>query len=176
VVVIDEAYGDFSDEDHWDFLKEFDNVIISRTLSKSYSLAGMRVGLAIAAPPLVAEMDKVRDSYNLDRVAQVLGTAALRNQAEFVPLWEKVRHTRTRLMEQLAKLDFQVCESDSNFVFAAPRWMAAADLYQDLKEKKILVRYFNHPRITDYLRITVGTDGEIDQLLSAIASLKGSLG
>ncbi|AGF51549.1 histidinol phosphate aminotransferase [Synechocystis sp. PCC 6803] len=176
VVVIDEAYGDFSDEDHWDFLQEFDNVIISRTLSKSYSLAGMRVGLAIAAPALIEEMDKVRDSYNLDRLAQVLGTAALRNQAEFVPLWEKVRHTRTRLMEQLAELDFQVCPSDANFVFAAPRWMAAADLYQALKEKKILVRYFNHPRITDYLRITVGTDGEIDQLLLAIASLKGSLG
>ncbi|MCT0254556.1 MULTISPECIES: histidinol-phosphate transaminase [unclassified Synechocystis] len=175
VVVIDEAYGDFSDEDHWDFLKEFDNVIISRTLSKSYSLAGMRVGLAIAAPALIEEMDKVRDSYNLDRLAQALGTAALQAQAEFVPLWQMVRNTRIRLMEQLAKMDFQVCESDANFVFAAPRWIAAAELYQVLKERKILVRYFNHPRITNYLRITVGTDGEIDQLLSAIASVKQSL-
>lgn len=175
IVVIDEAYGDFSDEDHWEFLQEFNNVIISRTLSKSYSLAGMRVGLAIAAPELIAEMDKVRDSYNLDRLAQVLGTAALEAHAEFVPFWQKVRQTRSRLMVELKKLDFEICDSDSNFVFAAPRWIAAAELYQALKERKILVRYFNHPRISNYLRITVGTDAEIDQLLLAIATVKTSL-
>jgi histidinol-phosphate aminotransferase len=175
IVVIDEAYGDFSDEDHWDFLQEFNNVIISRTLSKSYSLAGMRIGLAIAAPELITEMDKVRDSYNLDRLAQVLGTAALEAHSEFVPLWQKVRQTRSRLITELEKLDFAVCASDSNFVFAAPRWIAAAELYQVLKEKKILVRYFNHPRIVNFLRITVGTDDEIDQLLLGIATVKKSL-
>ncbi len=174
IVVIDEAYGDFSDEDHWDFLQEFNNVIISRTLSKSYSLAGMRVGLAIAPAELITEMDKVRDSYNLDRLAQALGTAALEAHSEFVPLWQKVRQTRSRLIGELQKLDFDVCESDSNFVFAAPRWMAAAEMYQALKERKILVRYFNHARIVNFLRITVGTDAEIDQLLSAITTLKNS--
>jgi len=175
IVLIDEAYGDFSDQDHWDFLKEFDNVIISRTLSKSYSLAGMRVGLAIAAPGLIAEMDKVRDSYNLDRLAQSLGTAALQAHGEFLPFWQKIRATRSRLIEALRTLGFEVCDSDANFVFAAPQWCLAADLYQDLKARKILVRYFSHPRIANYLRITVGTDTEIDHLLTAISDLKTSL-
>lgn len=172
IVVIDEAYGDFSDEDHWDFLREFDNVIISRTLSKSYSLAGMRVGLAIAAPALIVEMDKVRDSYNLDRLAQCLGTAALQAHAEFVPLWHQIRATRSRLITALRDLDFDVFDSDANFVFAAPHWLPAADLYQALKARKILVRYFHQPRILNYLRITIGTDDEIDQLLTAIAAIK----
>jgi histidinol-phosphate aminotransferase len=175
IVLIDEAYGDFSDQDHWDFLKEFDNVIISRTLSKSYSLAGMRVGLAIAAPGLIAEMDKVRDSYNLDRLAQSLGTAALQAHGEFLPFWQKIRATRSRLIEALRTLGFEVCDSDANFVFAAPQWCLAADLYQDLKARKILVRYFSNPRIANYLRITVGTDTEIDHLLTAISDLKTSL-
>ena len=175
IVVIDEAYGDFSDQDHWQFLQEFENVIISRTLSKSYSLAGMRVGLAIAAPGLIEEMDKVRDSYNLDRLAQYLGTAALQAHDEFMPLWDKIRATRSRLIEALRELDFEVFESDANFVFAAPQWCPAADLYQALKARKILVRYFSQPRIANYLRITIGTDTEIDHLLTAIADLKAGL-
>ena len=175
IVVIDEAYGDFSDQDHWQFLNEFENVIISRTLSKSYSLAGMRVGLAIAAPGVIAEMDKVRDSYNLDRLAQSLGTAALQAHPEFVPFWQKIRATRTRLTEALGTLEFDVCDSDANFVFAAPRWCPAAELYQALKARKILVRYFDKPRIAHYLRITIGTDTEIDHLLTAIADIKAGL-
>ncbi|MFN9176527.1 MAG: histidinol-phosphate transaminase [Synechocystis sp.] len=175
IVLIDEAYGDFSDQDHWEFLNEFDNVIISRTLSKSYSLAGMRVGLAIAAPGLIEEMDKVRDSYNLDRLAQSLGTAALQAHTEFVPLWQKIRATRSRLIEALRNLGFEVCDSDANFVFAAPHWLPALELYQALKARKILVRYFDKPRITNYLRITVGTDPEIDHLLAAIADIKAEL-
>ena len=172
VVLIDEAYIDFSDENHWDFLEQFDNVIISRTLSKSYSLAGMRVGFAISSPALIQEMDKVRDSYNLDRLAQSLGTAALEATSEFKPIWQKVRQTRDRLMTELGKLDFLVCESDSNFVLTAPQWIAASELYQQLKARKILVRYFNHPRITNYVRITIGTDTEIDRLLIAITEIK----
>jgi histidinol-phosphate aminotransferase len=176
IVVIDEAYGDFSDQDHGEFLQEFDNVIISRTLSKSYSLAGMRVGLAIAAPGLIGEMDKVRDSYNLDRLAQYLGTAALQAHDEFVPLWQKIRATRGRLTVALRALDFDVFDSDANFVFAAPAWISAADLYQALKRRKILVRYFSQPRIAHYLRITIGTDAEIDHLLRVIADLKADPG
>ncbi|MEB3311301.1 MAG: histidinol-phosphate transaminase [Snowella sp.] len=172
IVLIDEAYGDFSDENHWDFLTEFDNVIISRTLSKSYSLAGMRVGFGISSPSLIQEMDKVRDSYNLDRLAQCLGTAALEASSEFEPMWQKVRQTRTRLIAELQQLDFAVFDSDSNFVLAGPNWMAASDLYQQLKARKVLVRYFSHPRIRNYVRISIGTDAEIDRLLAAIAEIK----
>lgn len=172
VVLIDEAYVDFSDENHWDFLKEFDNVIISRTLSKSYSLAGMRVGFGISSPTLIQEMDKVRDSYNLDRLAQCLGAAALEASSEFELMWQRVRQTRTRLIAELQALDFAVFDSDSNFVLAGPNWMAASELYQQLKARKVLVRYFNHPRILNYVRISIGTDAEIDRLLAAIAEIK----
>ncbi|MBJ7899365.1 MAG: histidinol-phosphate transaminase [Cyanobacteria bacterium RI_101] len=173
IVLIDEAYIDFGDEDHWDLLAEFENAIISRTLSKSYSLAGMRVGFAIGAPALIREMDKVRDSYNLDRLAQALGTAALKARADFIPLWQKIRATRIRLSQGLTALGFEVLDSDSNFVLASPSWIPAPELYQKLKDRKILVRYFNHPRILNFVRITVGTDAEIDRLLAAVAELKG---
>lgn len=172
IVLIDEAYVDFSNENHWDFLKEFDNVIISRTLSKSYSLAGMRVGFGISSPSLIQEMDKVRDSYNLDRLAQCLGAAVLEASCEFEPMWQRVRQTRTRLIRELQALDFAVFDSDSNFVLAGPNWMAASELYQQLKARKVLVRYFNHPRILNYVRISIGTDAEIDRLLTAIVEIK----
>lgn len=171
IVLIDEAYIDFSDRDHWDFLKQFNNVILSRTLSKSYSLAGMRVGFGISSPGIIQEMDKVRDSYNLDRLAQCLGTAALEATEQFKPIWQKIRLTRQRLILALETLGFKVLPSDANFVLASPDWIAAAELYQQLKAQKVLVRYFNHPRILDYVRISIGTDAEIDQLLAAIASI-----
>lgn len=172
IVLIDEAYVDFSDEDHWDCLTQFDNVVISRTLSKSYSLAGMRVGFGIGSPALIAEMDKVRDSYNLDRLAQLLGHQALAATPEFQPLWQKIRATRQRLTKTLENLDFQVLPSDANFVLASPQWIGADQLYQALKQRKILVRYFQQPRIQNYVRISIGTDTEIDQLLAAVATLR----
>lgn len=173
IVLIDEAYVDFSDEHHLDFLSLYDNVIISRTLSKSYSLAGMRVGFGIASPAIIEQMDKVRDSYNLDRLAQSLGTAALDSHADFQPIWQKIRQTRSRLITQLRKLGFQVFDSDANFVLASPQWLSASDLYLQLKERKVLVRYFHHPRIQNYVRISIGTDAEIERLLQEITELKG---
>ncbi len=174
MVLIDEAYIDFSDENHWDFLTQFSNVIISRTLSKSYSLAGMRVGFGISSPAVIQEMDKVRDSYNLDRLAQSLGTAALQATDDFKPIWQKIRQTRQFLIQTLTDLDFQVLPSDANFVLASPQWIEAAQLYEQLKVRKVLVRYFNQPRITNYVRITIGTEAETQALLTAIAEIKQS--
>lgn len=171
IVLIDEAYVDFSDENHWDYLEKYDNVIISRTMSKSYSLAGMRIGFGIASPTIIEQMDKVRDSYNLDRIAQTLGTAAFEQQAYFQEIWQKVRSSRSRLITALRELGFIVFDSESNFVLASPQWISAKELYTQLKERKVLVRYFNHPRITDYVRITIGTDEECDRLLEAIQDL-----
>ncbi|WP_041238367.1 histidinol-phosphate transaminase [Gloeothece citriformis] len=172
IVLIDEAYVDFSPYNHLDFLTKYENVIISRTMSKSYSLAGMRVGFGIASRAIIEQMDKVRDSYNLDRIAQALATAALNSHPYFEQIWEKVCQTRERLMVSLKDLDFLGFDSDSNFVLASPQWISAADLYHQLKERKILVRYFNHPRITNYVRISIGTDEEIDRLLEAIKKIK----
>jgi histidinol-phosphate aminotransferase len=173
VVLIDEAYADFADDNHLDFLQKYDNVIISRTMSKSYSLAGMRVGFGLTSRAIIEQMDKVRDSYNLDRLAQALATAAFEHVDYFRHIWETVRVTRSRLIESLRALDFWVFESESNFVLASPQWIAALELYTQLKERKVLVRYFKHPRIANYVRISIGTGEEIDRLLDAIAQIKG---
>ncbi len=172
VVLIDEAYVDFSDEDHWDFIKQYNNVIISRTMSKSYSLAGVRVGFGISSLEIIEEMNKVRDSYNLDRIAQTLASNCFKFQDYFQDIWKKVSATRNRLIASLRNLDFLVFDSDSNFVLASPQWLEASELYTQLKEQKVLVRYFKHPRINNYVRITVGTDSEIDRLLEVIGQLK----
>lgn len=172
VVVIDEAYIDFSDQDHWAFLQQYDNVILSRTMSKSYSLAGIRVGFGISYPTIIEQMNKVRDSYNLDRIAQTLATRCFEFQDYFQDIWKQVRQTRHRLITTLRNLDFYVFESESNFVLASPQWIEASDFYLQLKERKILVRYFNHPRISNYVRITVGTDEEIDRFLNIVEMLK----
>ena len=171
VVLIDEAYADFSDDNHLDFLEQFDNVIISRTMSKSYSLAGMRVGFGLSSVAIIEQMDKVRDSYNLDRLAQFLACECFKHQDYFQEVWRKVRQTRERLTDALRELEFEVLESEGNFVFAAPRWIGAAELYEQLKARKVLVRYFKQQRIADYVRITVGTDEETDKLLAAIAEI-----
>ncbi len=106
VVLIDEAYVDFSDDNHLDFLSRYDNVIISRTMSKSYSLAGLRVGFGFASGAIIEQMDKVRDSYNLDRIAQTLATASLKHHNYFEQVWQKVRQTRSRLITSLRDLGF----------------------------------------------------------------------
>jgi histidinol-phosphate aminotransferase len=172
IVVIDEAYVDFSDSNHLDFIQKYDNVIISRTMSKSYSLAGMRVGFGIASQNLIEQMNKVRDSYNLDRLSQTLATAAFESHSYFQNVWQKVRQTRSRLTASLIDLDFLVFDSEANFVLASPQWIEASELYNQLKNRKILVRYFKHPRISNYMRISVGTDEEIDAFLKAIAEIK----
>jgi len=172
IVVIDEAYVDFSDEHHLDFLTKYENVVISRTMSKSYSLAGMRVGFGIASPNIIEQMNKVRDSYNLDRIAQTLAEGAFNCHSHFQEIWQKVRLTRNRLTLSLRELGFIVFDSEANFVLASPPSITASALYSQLKERQVLVRYFNHPRIKDYVRISVGTDAETDRLLETIKEIK----
>jgi histidinol-phosphate aminotransferase len=172
IVVIDEAYVDFSDDNHLDLLHKYDNVIISRTMSKSYSLAGMRVGFGIASKNLIEQMNKVRDSYNLNSLSQALGTAAFSSHTYFQSIWQKIRQTRSRLITSLRDLNFFVFDSEANFVLASPQWISASKLYSELKNRQILVRYFKNSRIVDYVRISVGTDEEIDRLLAAIVEIK----
>lgn len=169
LVVVDEAYADFADENALDLARELPNVVVLRTLSKSYSLAGMRLGLLFGAPDVVAGIGKVKDSYNLDRLALVAGAAALRDGATMRDNVARIRRTRERLSAELGALGFDVLPSSANFVFARlPSASRARATYHELRNRQILVRYFDRPLLDDGLRITVGTDEEISSLLAAL--------
>ena len=172
VLLIDEAYADFADADCLALAAEHDNVIVLRTLSKSYSLAGLRVGLAVAQEPLIEGMTKVKDSYNLDTLAIVGARAALADQEWLQQNVQRVRATRKRLVAGREGLGFRCWPSQANFVLArAPDGTQAAELYERLFERKILVRYFAAPRLDDCLRISIGTNEETDVVLSALREM-----
>jgi len=180
-LVLDEAYGDFADAPHKGEILQSDvgnRVIITRTLSKSYSLAGLRFGFAIAHPDLIAGMRKVKDSYNCDAIAIAAATAAIRDQTWMLTNREKIRTTKQRLEQGLTGLRFQVTPSQSNFVWCTHPGFPSETLFSKLKERKILVRYMKFPycgpeehELRDGLRITIGTEGEIDMLLKALTEL-----
>ncbi len=171
LVVVDEAYADFAGVSAIPLLAEYPNLVITRSLSKSYSLAGLRLGLGIASPALLRELHKARDFYNLDRLAQAAGAAALGDQDHLKKNVGKIVATRERLRESLRGLGIQVWPSQANFVLARCGKPAARKLYAALKERKILVRHFDRPRLDDCLRISVGTDAEIDTFLAALREL-----
>ncbi len=168
LLLVDEAYVDFADENSLSLVREFANVMVCRTLSKGYGLAGLRFGYAIAAPAVVSEMNKVKDSYNCDAVAVSAAAAALEDQDYARRTWEHVRAERARLSETLRRRGWQVIPSQANFVLATCPGGDAAALYRALRGKGILVRYFDKPGLTDKLRITIGTAEENDQLLAAL--------
>jgi len=175
VVFIDEAYADFADDDCMEFAKEFDNVIVSRTFSKSYSLAGLRLGFAVGHPALIAGMFKVKDSYNLDRLTQALGFAAFDDRAYLKACCEKVKENRKRFTEQLKALGFQVVPSQANFVFAAPPDRDGERCFRELRNRAIIVRYFKGPVTGSYVRITIGSPEEMDRVLKAFREIYVSL-
>jgi len=169
VLVIDEAYAEFADGNMLHLARELPNVVVLRTFSKSHSLAGMRLGLLYGPREIVDGLWKVKDSYNLDRLAIVAGAASLRDTGWTKANTTRVKATRARLAAGLATLGLQVVPSQSNFVFArAKDATTAAGAYRFLKEKGILIRYFPLRLLDDGLRITVGTDAEIDALLAAL--------
>ena len=167
VVVLDEAYVDFAREHCMDLALEYDNVLVLRTLSKSYALAGLRLGYVVGAAPLIEALFKIKDSYNVDRIAQAAALAALSDQAYMHTLVERIRATRCRTITELERLGFRVFPSESNFLWVKPPRIPAADLYRRLRAQNILVRYFPGPRTQDYLRITIGTDEQMQMLLNA---------
>jgi histidinol-phosphate aminotransferase len=175
IVVADEAYAEFADETSLPLLARHPRLVIVRTLSKSHSLAGLRVGLAFAHPGVAAEMAKVKDSYNLDRPAQAAAAAALADQAHFRRNRDRIRATRARFSARIADLGFAVPPSQANFVFAAvgPGMPAARELYAGLRERGFLVRFFDRPGLDDGMRITIGTDAEMDALARTLAGLVG---
>jgi histidinol-phosphate aminotransferase len=175
IVVADEAYAEFADETSLPLLADHPRLVIVRTLSKSHSLAGLRVGLAFANPAVASEMAKVKDSYNLGRPAQEAAAAAVADTAHVAANCGRIRATRARFSAALGRLGFRIPPSQANFVFAAvgPGMPAARELYAGLAERGFLVRYFDKPGLDDGLRISIGTDADMDALLRVLGDLVG---
>jgi histidinol-phosphate aminotransferase len=171
VVVVDEAYADFGPGPAIGAVEGRDNVLVLRTLSKSYSLAGLRFGYAVGPAALIAGLAKCKDSYNCDAVSIAAAAAALEDEAWMRANVQRIRDERARLTERLTALGFGVTPSEANFVLARPPGGRAEELYEGLKSRGILVRYWNLPRLDDKVRITVGTPEETDALLAAVGDL-----
>jgi len=176
VLLIDEAYVDFAEQNAVELVKEFDNVVLLRSLSKGYSLAGLRFGYAIASTNLIDGLLKVKDSYNVDAVSIALATAAIRDQAYFRTNVEKVKADRQTLIEKLRALGLEVANSCTNFVLAhvGARHVSpvpAGQIYEQLAKRNIFVRYFDVPGLDDKLRISVGTKQQNEKLLAALQEI-----
>ena len=173
VLLVDEAYIDFAEQNCIELIKNFDNVIILRSLSKGYSLAGLRFGYGVANKKLIEGLLKVKDSYNVDALAIRAATAAVQDQEYFKGNVEKVKDQRKRLTDELEGLGFYVYPSQSNFVLAKCDKIKinAIDIYEKLKEKNVYVRYWAYPQLQDKLRITVGTAEQNDILLSELRNI-----
>ncbi|MEI6875283.1 MAG: histidinol-phosphate transaminase [Spirochaetota bacterium] len=178
VVVIDEAYVDFGAESSTGLVGDYPNLLVVQTLSKSRSLAGLRGGFAFGHRDLVEGLSRVKNSinsYTLDRLVQAGATAAILDEAWFEETRVRVMRTRDRVAAQLRALGFDVADSRANFLFISHARAPAAELYSRLKEKGVLVRYFKKPRIDNHLRVSVGTDEEMDGFLVALSGILGSL-
>ncbi len=174
VLVVDEAYVDFAADTALPLVRRRRNVVVLRTLSKSYSLAGLRVGLAFGAPELLRGLRTVKDSYNLNRLSQTAARAALADQATLRANVARVCRTRGRLVAGLRSMGFVVPDSHANFVLARRPDVDQGRVARALADRDILVRHFTSHGLADALRITVGTDEEIDALLAALPECSGS--
>jgi histidinol-phosphate aminotransferase len=168
MLVVDEAYTDFSAQTAMPLVKKYDNVVVTRTLSKSYALAGMRLGLAVARPEVVAALDKIRDHYHLDRLALVAAEAALLDQDYLKKRLAQICETRDWFTAELEKVGFSVIPSQGNFVFASPADGNGERVYELLKTNKILVRHFSDPLLKHGLRISIGTREEMETTLKVL--------
>jgi histidinol-phosphate aminotransferase len=170
-LVVDEAYGDFSDANCLDLVRENPRVIVTRSFSKSYALAGLRFGFAVAQPPVIEQLLKVKDSYNCDALSIAAATAAIDDQAWLADNRAKIIATRRRLTDAMRGLGFDAVESQANFVWCTHPSRPHRPIYEVLKARQILVRYMNYAGWGDGLRITVGTDDEIDAFLAVMKTL-----
>lgn len=173
LVVIDEAYMDFSDKDETmiKYINDYSNLIVMRTMSKSYSLCGARVGFCFANRKLIGYLDKCRDSYNINYVSQIVGIASVEDQKYHLETIEAIKRNRTYLEKCLKELNFDVIPSNTNFILCTPRGKKASEIVKELEKYKIYIRFFNSPRLDDKLRITVGTKDNIDKLISALKDI-----
>ncbi|MHC4962807.1 MAG: histidinol-phosphate transaminase [Planctomycetota bacterium] len=173
VLLIDEAYVDFADDNAIRLIKDFDNVIILRSMSKGYSLAGLRFGFGVAQKSLIDGLMKIKDSYNADVVALTAAKAAISDQPYLKSNVEKIKSERDRLTQQLRQMGFEVPDSQTNFILVQSREKNAEDIHEKLKQKNIYIRYFALPGLGDKLRITIGTPQQNDKLLAALTEIIG---
>lgn len=174
VVIIDEAYIDFGGESCLPLIEKYENLLVVQTFSKSRSMAGMRIGFAIGSERLIKYMNDVKfsvNSYTMNTVTQICGAEAVRDEEYFRETVGKIIATRERSKEHLAQLGFTFIDSKSNFIFASHSAVPASKIFEELKKWKIFVRYWNKPIIDNYLRITVGTDDEMDRLFAALEEI-----
>ncbi len=174
VVIIDEAYVDFGAESAVSLIDRYDNLLVVQTFSKSRSLAGLRVGFALGSEVLIDGLERVKNSFNsypLDTLAIKATVAAIKDRDYFEQTRQAIIDSRQWLDEQLQQLGFEVLPSKTNFLFAKHSQRQGAELYQQLREQGLLVRYFNKPEIDQYLRITIGTQQEVEALVQALKAL-----
>ena len=168
IVVIDEAYGDFSADNCMEFASLFPNVLVMRTMSKSYGLAGLRLGYAVGAKELIDGLMKLKDSYNVDMISQVIAEAAFSDRAYFNARCEEIKAQRTHLASQLEKLNFKIIPSDANFLFVSPPDGDGERCFKLLRESAVVVRYFPKAAGGKYVRITIGTPDECARLMDVL--------
>ena len=174
VVIVDEAYIDFGGQSAVELIPRYGNLLVVQTFSKSRSLAGMRIGFAMGNESLIAAVGAVKNSinsYTLDRMAMALAQAAVEDREYFLETCSRIAATREATSEKLKELGFSVLPSKSNFLFVSHVSAPARSLFRRLREQGILVRYFDKPRIDNYLRITIGTDEEMDILVSTLSAI-----
>jgi len=180
IVVIDEAYADFAGQNALGLLGEFPNLIITRTLSKSYSLAGLRVGYALSSPELISILDQARDVYNVDRLAQVAALACLKDRTYFENSRDQIIKERKRMISKLSEWKWKTCPSGANFIFTRPvnsngatGPAVAKDLYEILASRRILIRYFpQHELTSSHVRISIGNREDMDMLFERLIEWK----
>ncbi len=165
VVVLDEAYVDFGKENAMKLALKYPHVLLARTFSKAYSLCFQRVGYFVGHPELIGALDKIRDSYNVNGLGQVAALATLESMGYYRANIRKIVATRERLRKELSKLGFEVMPSETNFLLVRPPAMPAERWLEELRARKVLVRWFRDPAVNQYLRITVGTDREAGRLV-----------
>jgi histidinol-phosphate aminotransferase len=170
-IVVDEAYVDFAPKSAVSLVKENPKIIVTRTLSKSYALAGLRFGFLVAHPEIVRTLCKVKDSYNTDALSLAGATAAITDQAWLRNNVSRIRQTRDRMTISMRGLGFAVLDSHANFIWCTRADRPTKPIYEQLKTRGILVRYMNYPNWSDGLRISVGTDEQIEALLVVLKDI-----
>lgn len=174
VVIIDEAYVDFGGESCLPLVEKYENLLVVQTYSKSRSMAGMRIGFAIGSEKLIKYMNDVKfsiNSYTMNPITQLCGAASMADEEYFRETVDRIIATRERSKARLTELGFVFPDSKTNFIFASPQKVSAKVIFEELKKRNIFVRYWNKPIICDYLRISIGTDEEMDRLFNALEEI-----
>lgn len=171
VILVDEAYADFGAQSAIDLIKHYPNIVVSQTFSKARSMAGLRLGAAFADPGLISALRRVKDSFNsypVDAIAEAAGIASLEDETYYRTTIDKIINTRTKTIDELKKRGFSTAPSSANFIFTSHANRSAKEIFSKLNDQNILIRYWDKPRLENWLRITIGTDSEMQKFFLAL--------